>query len=89
MSGAEFVEDVNDDPVIIVDGLTKNWRTPGFRVTWIIGPESLIKVTGYLVVAGERRATQQQSNKYIYVYLLFSQSLFSFDSIILFGFFPS
>ena len=27
VSSAAYVEDVNEDPVIIVNGLTKNWRT--------------------------------------------------------------
>jgi N-succinyldiaminopimelate aminotransferase len=41
-SAARYVEDVNRDPVIIFDGLTKNWRYPGWRVTWTIGPRSVI-----------------------------------------------
>ncbi len=28
---------------MIFDGLTKNWRYPGFRVTWTIGPRSVIE----------------------------------------------
>ena len=35
---ARYVEDVDRDPVILFDGLTKNWRYPGWRVTWIVGP---------------------------------------------------
>ncbi|NRA63646.1 MAG: pyridoxal phosphate-dependent aminotransferase [Pseudobacteriovorax sp.] len=42
LSAAEFVDDVNDDPVVIVDGLTKNWRYPGFRVSWTLGPRDII-----------------------------------------------
>jgi aspartate/methionine/tyrosine aminotransferase len=42
VSAAEFVDDVNQDPVVIVDGLTKNWRLPGWRVTWVVGPEEII-----------------------------------------------
>jgi hypothetical protein len=37
------VEDVDRDPVVIVDGLTKNWRYPGWRVTWTLGPRSVIE----------------------------------------------
>ncbi|MGH7981066.1 MAG: aminotransferase class I/II-fold pyridoxal phosphate-dependent enzyme, partial [Limisphaerales bacterium] len=33
ISAAEFVEDVEQDPVIVVDGLTKNWRYPGWRIS--------------------------------------------------------
>ena len=28
--------------VILFDGLTKNWRYPGWRVTWTVGPRSVI-----------------------------------------------
>ena len=42
-SAARYVEDVNRDPVIIFDGLTKNWRYPGWRVTWTVGPEKVIE----------------------------------------------
>jgi hypothetical protein len=41
-SAAEFVDDVDTDPVVIFDGLTKNWRYPGWRVTWTVGPRSVI-----------------------------------------------
>jgi aspartate/methionine/tyrosine aminotransferase len=30
------------DSTVIVDGLTKNWRLPGWRVCWVIGPKNLI-----------------------------------------------
>lgn len=42
VSSAEYVEDVNEDSVIIIDGLTKNWRLPGWRVCWVVGPKNLI-----------------------------------------------
>ncbi|NQY99834.1 MAG: pyridoxal phosphate-dependent aminotransferase [Bdellovibrionales bacterium] len=42
-SAARFVDDINSDPVIIVDGLTKNWRYPGWRISWIVGPEQVIE----------------------------------------------
>ncbi len=41
-SAARYVEDVNHDPVVIFDGLTKNWRYPGWRVTWTVGPARVI-----------------------------------------------
>ncbi len=41
-SAASFVEDVDRDPVVIVDGLTKNWRHPGWRVCWTVGPRAVI-----------------------------------------------
>lgn len=43
VSAAEFIDDVNQDSIIIVDGLTKNWRYPGWRISWIIGPKSVIE----------------------------------------------
>ncbi|KAI8886053.1 PLP-dependent transferase [Backusella circina FSU 941] len=42
ISISEYVDDVNCDPVILIDGLTKNFRMPGFRVCWIVGPKSVI-----------------------------------------------
>jgi aspartate/methionine/tyrosine aminotransferase len=41
-SAARYVEDVNRDPVVIFDGLTKNWRYPGWRVTWTVAPRQVI-----------------------------------------------
>lgn len=41
-SAARYVEDVDRDPVIIFDGLTKGWRYPGWRVTWTLGPRKVI-----------------------------------------------
>jgi aspartate/methionine/tyrosine aminotransferase len=43
ISAAKYIDDVNQDPVIIVDGLTKNWRYPGWRISWIVGPKSIIE----------------------------------------------
>jgi aspartate/methionine/tyrosine aminotransferase len=42
-SAARYVEDVDRDPVVIFDGLTKNWRYPGWRVTWTVGPRKVIE----------------------------------------------
>lgn len=41
-SAARCVEDVDRDPVVLFDGLTKNWRYPGWRVTWTVGPKKVI-----------------------------------------------
>lgn len=43
VSAAEFVQDVDRDPVVILDGLTKNWRYPGFRIGWTVGPRHVIE----------------------------------------------
>lgn len=42
ISSAEFIEDVNKDPVLILNGLTKSFRLPGWRTCWILGPEDYI-----------------------------------------------
>jgi N-succinyldiaminopimelate aminotransferase len=42
-SAARYVENVDTDPVIIFDGLTKNWRYPGWRITWAVGPRSVME----------------------------------------------
>src|SRR5512143_1060505 len=41
-SAARYVEEVDRDPVVIFDGFTKNWRYPGWRVTWALGPKKVI-----------------------------------------------
>lgn len=43
VSAAEYVEYVDADPVIVLDGLTKNWRYPGFRLSWTLGPRAVIE----------------------------------------------
>ena len=43
VSAARYVEDVDSDPVVLFDGLTKNWRYPGWRCTWIVGPRTVIE----------------------------------------------
>lgn len=42
LSAAKYVDNVNKDALVIIDGLTKNWRCPGWRVCWVIGPKPLI-----------------------------------------------
>lgn len=43
VSAAEFIEDVDRDPVVIIDGLTKCFRYPGWRVGWVVAPKDVIK----------------------------------------------
>ncbi len=62
MSAARFVEDVDRDPVVIFDGLTKNWRYPGWRVTWTVGPKSVIEAlasAGSFLDGGASRPLQR------------------------------
>lgn len=42
VSAAEYVDDVDRDPAIIIDGLTKSFRYPGWRIGWAIGPGKII-----------------------------------------------
>jgi aspartate/methionine/tyrosine aminotransferase len=48
ISAAENVIDVDEDDVLIIDGLTKRFRLPGWRVAWILGPKEFIKALVYL-----------------------------------------
>ncbi len=41
-SAARYVENVDTAPVVLFDGLTKNWRYPGWRVTWTVGPRDVV-----------------------------------------------
>lgn len=41
ISAAENIEDVNEDDVLIIDGLTKRFRLPGWRIAWILGPKGM------------------------------------------------
>ncbi|PGH10604.1 hypothetical protein AJ80_07455 [Polytolypa hystricis UAMH7299] len=45
-SGAENVVDVNTDDVLIIDGLTKRFRLPGWRIAWILGPKEFVDALG-------------------------------------------
>lgn len=43
VSAAAHVEDVERDPILIMDGLTKNFRYPGWRIAWLLGPSAIIE----------------------------------------------
>ena len=61
-SAARYVEDVNKDPVVIFDGLTKNWRYPGWRVSWTVGPARVIEAVasaGSFLDGGASRPLQR------------------------------
>jgi aspartate/methionine/tyrosine aminotransferase len=62
MSAAAYVEDVERDPIVIFDGLTKNWRYPGWRTTWTVGPRRVIEAlasAGSFLDGGGSRPLQQ------------------------------
>ncbi len=62
VSAAQHVEDVNRDPVVLFDGLTKNWRYPGWRCTWVVGPKQVIEAvasTGSFLDGGGSKPLQR------------------------------
>lgn len=62
VSAAAYVEDVEKDPVVIFDGLTKNWRYPGMRISWTVGPKPVIEAVasaGSFLDGGGSRPAQQ------------------------------
>jgi aspartate/methionine/tyrosine aminotransferase len=68
VSAAEYVEDVNRDPVVLFDGLTKNWRYPGWRTTWIVGPKSVIEAAasaGSFLDGGGSRPLQRAAGGFV------------------------
>ena len=63
VSAAAHIEDVYRDPVIIVDGLTKNWRYPGWRICWTVAPKEVIDViasAGSFLDGGANNPFQQE-----------------------------
>jgi aspartate/methionine/tyrosine aminotransferase len=46
VSSADNIQDVDEDDVLIIDGMTKRFRLPGWRVAWIVGPKEFIKAIG-------------------------------------------
>ena len=64
MSAARYVEDVETDPVVIVDGLTKNWRYPGWRLSWTVGPSKVVEAiasAGSFLDGGANHPIQEQA----------------------------
>ncbi|KAI9336791.1 aminotransferase [Obelidium mucronatum] len=62
VSSAKYVDNVNVDPVVIIDGLTKNFRLPGWRVCWIVGPKEYISSmasSGSFLEGGANHPLQQ------------------------------
>lgn len=40
----EYVEDIENDPIVAFDGLTKGFRYPGWRAGWAVGPGYIIEM---------------------------------------------
>jgi hypothetical protein len=62
VSAAPFVEDVDADPVVLIDGLTKCFRYPGWRLGWVVAPRSIIQkltAAGSFLDGGTSRPVQR------------------------------
>jgi len=62
ISAAAHVVDVERDPVILFDGLTKSFRYPGWRVGWAVGPSAIIETmarTASSIDGGPSRIAQR------------------------------
>ncbi|GIG59117.1 aminotransferase [Longispora fulva] len=62
VSAAAHVADVDADDVLIIDGLTKGFRYPGWRLGWVLGPRAAIEVldrSGGGLDGGPSRVTQR------------------------------
>ena len=62
ISSAEYVDDPENDPILVIDGLTKSFRYPGWRLGWILGPSSIIETLGRAASAidgGPSRVSQR------------------------------
>jgi len=46
VSAAAYVEDIEKEAVLMIDGLTKSFRYPGWRVGWAVGPAAMIDTLG-------------------------------------------
>lgn len=67
-TAARYVEDVDRDPVVILDGLTKNWRYPGWRVTWTVAPKKIIEAVasaGSFLDGGGSRPLQRKAIEFL------------------------
>jgi hypothetical protein len=62
VSAAAHIEDVNADPVVIIDGLTKCYRYPGWRVGWVVASKHVIQTltaAGSFLDGGSSRPIQR------------------------------
>jgi len=63
-SALEFVENLDQTPLLVIDGLSKGLRYPGFRLSWVIGGSNLINkinFTGSVLDGGASHPIQQLS----------------------------
>ncbi|RAP26178.1 pyridoxal phosphate-dependent aminotransferase [Candidatus Marinamargulisbacteria bacterium SCGC AG-333-B06] len=64
MSASQYIDDVNDDPAVIINGLSKNWRSPGWRIGWLLASEKIIErvaSVGSFLDGGAVHALQEEA----------------------------
>ncbi|GGS29554.1 pyridoxal phosphate-dependent aminotransferase [Actinokineospora fastidiosa] len=62
VSAAAHVADPETDQVLLIDGLTKNFRYPGWRLGWVVGPVGFIAAldrVGAVLDGGASRVAQR------------------------------
>jgi hypothetical protein len=62
VSAAAFVDDVERDPIVLFDGLTKSYRYPGWRLGWAVGPSRMMEAiarTASAIDGGPSRIVQR------------------------------
>ncbi len=68
ISAAEYIDDINEDPIVIINGLSKNWRSPGWRVGWLLASEEIIErvsSAGSFLDGGAVHSLQEEAVKLI------------------------
>jgi aspartate/methionine/tyrosine aminotransferase len=66
VSAAAYVDDIEREPVILFDGLTKSYRYPGWRVGWCVGPAAMMESlarTASSIDGGPSRIAQRAALK--------------------------
>jgi len=64
VSCAQFVDNPDTDPILVIDGLTKSFRYPGWRMGWVLGPPEIIETLGRAASAidgGPSRVSQRMA----------------------------
>lgn len=62
VSAAPYIDDVERDPIVLFDGLTKSYRYPGWRVGWVVGPSAMMETlarTASSIDGGPSRIAQR------------------------------
>lgn len=55
---------INSDPILLINGLTKSWRCPGWRICWVVGPEKMVETmtaSGSFLEGGANNPLQKQA----------------------------